>query len=205
MNNIILHITAGQGPKECQWVVFRLAEAFRKEASALRLSCEIIHDAKEASASLLLSVTGKGCETFAAERTGTIRWIGESPFRSRHKRKNWYVGVKRAPDFDDIPKLQDGDIKYQAIRASGPGGQHVNKTDSAVRATHIPTGVSSISQDQRSQFANKKIARMKLALIFEEQKEMELSRSKQGLWQQSRELEKGNEVRCYEGHKFKLK
>ncbi|MEP2989992.1 MAG: hypothetical protein ABJN65_01990 [Parasphingorhabdus sp.] len=97
MSNIILHITAGKGPKECHWVVSRLAETFAKEANTLGLSCEIVDGEKEASASLLLSLAGKGCEAFAAERTGSIRWIGQSPFRPKHRRKNWYVGVKPAP------------------------------------------------------------------------------------------------------------
>jgi peptide chain release factor len=203
MKNIILHITAGQGPKECQWVVLKLADVFGKEANKLGLECELLERPDEAVSSLLLSVSGKGCEAFAAERTGSIRWIGESPFRPKHKRKNWYVGVKPMPNADDVPDLKDQDIKYQAIRASGPGGQHVNKTDSAVRATHIPTGITSVSQDQRSQFANKKIARLKLALIVEEQRELAANKSKADVWQQNRELERGNEVRCYEGVKFR--
>lgn len=205
MKNIILHITAGQGPKECQWVVSKLANVFGKEAAKLGLECTLLERPDETASSLLLSVSGKGCEAFADERTGSIRWIGESPFRPKHKRKNWYVGVKPIPNADDVPELKDQDIKYQAIRASGPGGQHVNKTDSAVRATHIPTGITSVSQDQRSQFANKKIARLKLVLIFEEQRELTESKSKADFWQQNRELERGNEVRCYEGVKFKLR
>lgn len=205
MTDIILQITAGQGPQECRWVVSRLAEVFRQEAIALGLTCKLINDATKTSASLLLSVGGKGCEIFAADRTGSICWIGESPFRPKHRRKNWYVGVKPMPDVEGIPEFDDKDINYQTIRASGPGGQHANKTDSAVRATHLPTGMSSLSQDQRSQFANKKIARLKLAVIFEEQKQSERDKSKLGFWQQHRALERGNEVRCYEGLRFRLK
>lgn len=205
MNNVILHLTAGPGPKECQWVVSRLAEVFRNEANALGLKCELVDGSNELSASLLLSVAGKDCEFFGADRTGSIRWIGESPFRPKHKRKNWYVAVKPAPSVDDIPELKESDIQYQGIRSSGPGGQHVNKTDSAVRATHLPTGIASVSQDQRSQFANRKIARLKLALIFEERQQTEISKSKQVLWKQGWELERGNEIRCYEGPKFRLR
>ena len=76
-----------------------------------------------------------------------------------------------APQTEHIRKLRDEDIAYQAMRASGPGGQHVNKTDSAVRPTHLPTGLTAFSQEQRSQFANRKIARLKLAMLFEEQRE----------------------------------
>ena len=205
MNNIILHISAGQGPQECQWVIAQLATVFRKEAIAQGLKCEIIEPTDFPVASLLLSVTGTDCDAFTDERTGTIRWIGQSPFRPKHKRKNWYIGVKRAPDVENLLELKEVEIKYQAIRASGPGGQHVNKTDSAVRVTHIPSGVSAVSQDQRSQFANKKIARLKLALIFAEKRELSASKTKEGLWKQNFELERGNEVRTYEGVKFRLR
>tara|TARA_R110002124_G_scaffold44748_4_gene136027 strand:+ start:2788 stop:3408 length:621 start_codon:yes stop_codon:yes gene_type:complete len=204
MKDIVLHMTAGQGPKECQWVISQLVEVFGKEAAEQGLRCELLEIPDTMASSLLLMVSGESCEAFGAERVGSIRWIGESPFRPKHKRKNWYVGVRPVPDVADVPELQDKDIQYQAIRASGPGGQHVNKTDSAVRATHVPTGTTSVSQDQRSQFANKKIARLKLALIFEERRELAANKSKVDFWQHNRELERGNEVRCYEGKKFKL-
>lgn len=205
MNDIILHLTAGQGPVECQWVVSKLATVFGKEAAAEGLTWALIETPQEKSTSLLLSINGQGAEAFSEARTGSIRWTGQSPYRPKNKRKNWYVGAKPAPTVDDVVELKNCDISYQAIRASGPGGQHMNKTDSAVRATHIPTGLSSVSQDQRSQFANKKVARLKLALIFEERRETALIKSKQNLWRQNRTLERGNEIRCYEGSKFKLR
>ena len=203
MKSVILHITAGQGPRECRWVAARLIDAFRKEASTDGLECSLV-EGQDDDASFLLQVEGKGLDAFVSARTGSIRWIGQSPYRPNHKRKNWFVGVKPAPTVEDVPQLSDRDIDYQAIRASGPGGQHVNKTDSAVRATHTPTGLAAVSQDQRSQFANKKIARLKLALMFEERRELELNKSKDSMWSHNRELERGNEVRCYEGTKFKL-
>jgi len=205
MSEVILHISAGQGPKECQWVVTQLAKAFIREAKVQAVKCHVLEPGEETVASLLLSVSGNQCDAFVADRVGTVRWIGTSPFRPKHKRNNWYVGVSIAPVVDDIPELKDKDIKYQAIRASGPGGQHVNKTDSAVRATHIPTGISVVSQDQRSQFANKKIARTKIAVMFAKQEKQGETSSKSSMWQQHRELERGNEVRCYEGMKFRLR
>jgi peptide chain release factor len=205
MTEIILHISAGQGPEECAWVVGRLATVFAKEAAAAQLGCEIVDGNSEKSASALLRITGDGCENFAQARSGTVRWIGTSPFRPTHKRKNWFVGVSRAPEAGDIPELRDADISYQAMRASGPGGQHVNKTDSAVRATHIPTGLTSFSQDQRSQFANKKIARLKLSMLFVEQRRQGEQDGKQAMWSQNQALERGNAARTYEGEKFKLR
>ncbi|MEM8724566.1 MAG: peptide chain release factor H [Pseudomonadota bacterium] len=204
MKSAVLHISAGQGPKECRWCVERLGDAFGKEAAALGLACSIL-EVTEDYASMLLKVEGSDVQPFVSERIGTIRWIGTSPFRPNHKRKNWFVGVRKAPDPSDIAGFDERDITYQAIRASGPGGQHVNKTDSAVRAVHGPTGLSCISQEQRSQFANKKTAQLKIALMLEEQREAEAGKDNAQLWEQNQQVERGNAVRVYQGPKFKLK
>ena len=205
MSEIILHLSSGQGPEECQWVVAQVAATFAREAAALGLACEPVEPVTGPSASALLRVTGGGSEAFAAARTGSIRWIGTSPFRPTHKRKNWFVAVTRAPDVETVAEFRDGDVQYQAFRASGPGGQHVNTTDSAVRATHIPTGLSTVSQDQRSQFANKKIARLKLAMLFDDRCRQGAEDGKRALWSQNRDLERGNAVRTYEGMGFRMR
>jgi peptide chain release factor len=202
---MILHISAGQGPEECRWVVTRLAAVFAREAIVAGLTCEPVEPVAGPTATILLRVSGEGSDGFGRARAGTIRWIGTSPFRPTHKRRNWFVGVKPAPAEDEIPEFHEEDIRYQTLRASGPGGQHVNTTDSAVRATHVPTGLATVSQDQRSQFANKKIARLKLAMIFDEQRRQGIAGGKRALWGQNRELERGNEVRTYEGPDFRLK
>ena len=108
-------------------------------------------------------------------------------------------------EIEDTPDLQERDIVYQAMRASGPGGQHVNKTDSAVRATHVPSGLTTVSQNQRSQHANKKVARLKLALMLRERREREVAEGKSARWAQNHQLERGNAVRTYEGVAFRLR
>jgi peptide chain release factor len=205
MTSVILHVSAGQGPEECRWVVAQLARVFAREAAAEGLECAPVEPVDGPCASLLLSVKGAGSAAFAQARTGTIRWIGTSPFRPAHKRRNWFVGVERAPQADEVPEFDERDIRYQTLRASGPGGQHVNKTDSAVRATHVPTGLTTLSQDQRSQFANKKIARLKLAMLFDEQRRLGAEESKRTIWDRNRELERGNAVRTYEGAGFDVR
>jgi peptide chain release factor len=202
MTEILLHLSAGQGPAECEWVVAQLAAAFTREAAAEGVRCEPVEPISGPSASVLLRITGPGGGAFAAARTGTIRWIGTSPFRPTHKRRNWFVGVRRVPEVEDIPDFREEDVRYQTLRASGPGGQHVNKTDSAVRATHLPTGLATLSQDQRSQFANKKIARWKLALLFDERRQSGVADGKRATWDRNRDLERGNAVRSYEGPGF---
>ncbi len=199
---VILHLSSGQGPAECEWVVGELVRVWAGEAAAAGLVCVPLEPVAGPASSVLLSVSGPGADGFAAARTGTIRWVGTSPLRPGHKRRNWFVGVARAPAAEDLPELRDADISYQAMRASGPGGQHVNKTDSAVRATHAPTGLTAFSQEQRSQFANRKIARLKLAMLFEAQRMDGAAADRKGRWTQNRALERGNAVRTYKGERF---
>lgn len=203
MTEIILHLSSGQGPKECEWVVAELAHALCREGRAAGLFCEPLEPIQAPMASALLRVSGDGAEAFAATCIGTIRWIGTSPFRPLHKRRNWFVGVRPVQIDEQSPDLRERDIRYQTFRASGPGGQHVNKTDSAVRATHLPTGLVAVSQDQRSQFANKKIARLKLAAALDDRRRADEIQGKRAVWDQNRELERGNAVRTYEGERFR--
>lgn len=202
---VYLHVSAGSGPRECEWVVVNLAKQFVKEAKAEGLAADLMWEGEPSpySPSLLLKVQGGSIDTFVQDRTGSIKWIGESPFRPNHKRKNWFVSVKKAPSVADVPTLNPQDVDYQTMRASGPGGQHVNTTDSAVRATHRPSGVSVVAKEERSQHANKKLALLKLAMIFAERKAGEAADAKEAMWLQNHELERGNEVRTYVGPKFK--
>jgi len=205
MTEVVLHLSAGQGPEECRWVVMQLAAAFGRESAAIGLACAVLEPVSGPAPSLLLVIRGPASEAFAGARTGTIRWIGTSPFRPTHKRRNWFVGVTRLPDAADSPDLREEDIVYQTMRASGPGGQHVNKTDSAVRATHVPTGLTTTAQDQRSQFANRKLARLKLAMLLDERRRQAEADDRRDRWDRNHDLERGNAVRSYEGAKFRLK
>lgn len=203
MTEIILHLSSGQGPKECEWVVAQLVQALCREGVAKGLVCEPAEPVEGPVPTALLRVSGDDAEAFAATCIGTIRWIGTSPFRPLHKRRNWFVGVQPVRVDEQSPDLRDEDIRYQTFRASGPGGQHVNKTDSAVRAMHVPTGLVASSQDQRSQFANKKIARLKLMMLLDEQRRAGDAGGKRALWDHNRALERGNAVRTYEGERFR--
>ncbi|WP_443750774.1 peptide chain release factor H [Asticcacaulis solisilvae] len=205
MTGVVLHLTAGKGPDECRWVVAQLARAFVKEGARLGVTCDVLDGEEVLPASLLLQVSGEGAEAFARERTGSVLWVGDSPFRPGHRRRNWFVGVGPAPSPDSVPDLRDEDIDFQAMRASGPGGQHVNKTDSAVRATHRPTGLVTTAQAQRSQHANRRLARLKLAVMLEARRSGAEEASRREAWFAHQALERGNPVRTYTGPSFTLK
>ena len=200
MMDVTLMISAGTGPRECEYAVRGIARAFMREAKAAGLKSELIEG--ENAGSILIRIVGPGSEEFAKARIGTVQWIGQSPFRPRHKRKNWFVGVSSLPRPEEIPDLDIKDVTFTAMRASGPGGQHVNKTNSAVRAVHRPSGIAVSAQSERSQHANKKICMIKLTAIFAQKFETENAAQKQDQWRAQRDLERGNAVRVYKGVKF---
>jgi peptide chain release factor len=205
MSDMIIHISSGQGPEECRWVVGQLARVFAKEAEKEGLQCEVLDPITSNPASLLFHIRGDTAAAFVDARIGTILWTGTSLFRPAHKRRNWFVGVSLVPPLEDIADLKDEDIEWQAMRASGPGGQHVNKTDSAVRAKHRPTGLVTTAQEQRSQHANRKLAKLKLAMLLSEQREGKNADAERGRWQGNHQLERGKPVRTYVGIDFRKK
>lgn len=200
-----LQITSGRGPVECCWVVARVAEAILREAERLGVKAEVIEaspgEKPRTNKSVLISMRGTEC-SLVSGWIGTVQWIGESQFRPGHKRKNWYVGVEMfsPPEESDWSAK---DLKVETMRSSGPGGQHVNKVESAVRITHLPSGISVAAREERSQTMNKKLALARLAKIFAEQADDQKKSIRQDRWQQHNELERGNPVRVFKGDKFR--
>jgi peptide chain release factor len=149
---------------------------------------------KECYSSVIISVEGGTAEMFANSWTGTILWIAQSPFRPIHKRKNWFIGIS-VFNKTEQKEWHDKDVRYETTRSSGPGGQNVNKVETAVRGIHIPTGIQVLAMDSRSQLENKKscLERLKAKVYFEQTERMKLQQ--QSLWQNHNELERGNPIR----------
>lgn len=210
MKTRIIQITAGTGPAECSWVVAKVLKFFLKEALAQKITLSILHqesgeqNGTVQSVTIQLSAKEQVLTDFLKDWLGTVQWIGQSTFRKFHKRKNWFVGVFEIEQQHQF-ELREHEIKYQAMRSSGPGGQHVNKVSSAIRAIHEPTGIQVVVMDTRSQHQNKKLAKQRLAEKVKHRNVEGFKTSIQDQWQNHRELERGNPVRIFTGSDFKEK
>lgn len=196
-NKIYLQITSGRGP-ECCRVVALVLEKILAQAKKSSLITEVI-DREEGMInrtlfSAVISIEGEKGEEILKEWEGTIQWIAQSPYRIYHKRKNWFIGVNSfsAPDMHSV---NEKEISYQTLRASGPGGQHVNKTESAVRVTHIPSGLSVTASDQRSQIQNKKLAIERLLIKLSAWNIEQTMQKAQENWNNHNNLKRGNPVK----------
>ena len=203
MKDVTILISSGSGPRECEFAARGITNAYAKEAASAGLSALILE--QDSAGSYLLRLSGNNVDHFLTARLGTVQWICQSPFRKNHKRKNWFVGAFRLPAPEAISELDVKDVTFSAMRASGPGGQHVNKTNSAVRAVHGPTDIAVTAQEERSQHANKKLCLIKLAAIFAQQQDQKTASDGKSIWKNHKALERGNPVRIYYGEKFKPK
>jgi len=202
----IIQITSGRGPAECDWVVAQVLKKVLQEAEALQVKATVLqHEAGQENgtvASAMVQIIGKDAKEFADSWVGTIQWIGKSTFRKFHKHSNWFIGIFEV-DATPSRAFSEKDIQYQAMRSSGAGGQHVNKVSSAIRATHVPTGISVVSMDSRSQHQNKKLATERLIVKLNEAQLDLLKQQFQNQWMNQMAVERGNPIRTFEGSDFK--
>jgi len=204
----IIQITAGRGPAECMYVVSKILKAFLKEANDSKLEAQVSQRTAGTQANTLVSVIlvlkGKNVEQFLKTWEGSILWICKSPYRKFHKRKNWFIEINSF-EKNIVKELKTNEIEFKTTKSSGPGGQHVNKTDSAVWATHKESGIKVFVQESRSQHQNKKIAIKRLAEAFQNYEMQQIENQHFQQWKSTTDIERGNPIRTYEGMKFKRK
>lgn len=198
MEKKYLQITSGRGPVECCRIVALVLERILKQAQTRKLKVEIVEkEAGPANRTLLsavIALEGAGCDTLVEEWEGTVLWIARSPYRIHHRRKNWFVGVQTFL-LSESREATENEIRYETLQASGPGGQHVNKTESAVRAVHIPSGISVVASDQRSQWQNKKLATERLLVKLTAWNVEQAMIQAQANWSNHNSLQRGNPVK----------
>jgi peptide chain release factor 2 len=204
-----LSINAGAGGTEaCDWASM-LARMYQRWAARRGWKIEII-EALEGDVAGLKNITlhliGPYAYGYSKAEKGVHRLVRISPFDANAKRHTSFASVDVTPDIsEDIHiTLRPEDLRIETYRASGAGGQHVNKTDSAVRITHLPSGLVASSQKERSQLQNKemclKLLRAKLyeqEVLAREQKVKEMSGHK-------KEIAFGSQIRNYVFHPYRL-
>ncbi|XZF16485.1 peptide chain release factor H [Chitinophagaceae bacterium MMS25-I14] len=201
MNKQLIQISSGRGPQECQRAAARVLELLLTDARNRNLETEVLEripgDLQGTFHSATISVKGKDITQLLNEWEGTVQWIAQSPYRKMHKRKNWFVSIQSYPVPEQV-QWNEKDVEYTTCRSSGPGGQHVNKTETAVRATHKPSGVSVVASDRRSQLQNKKEATERLRQKITAWQMTQMLAGIQQQWAQHTSLKRGEAIKTIE-------
>jgi peptide chain release factor 2 len=172
-NDAFLEVHAGAGGTESQDWAEMLARMYTRWAQAKGFKVNWIEESAGEGAgikSATVEITGRNAYGWLKTEAGVHRLVRISPYDANQRRHTSFASVTVYPAIDDEIKIEiaDKDVRVDTMRSSGAGGQHVNKTDSAVRLTHIPTGIAVVSQGDRSQHKNRAEAwRMLRAKLYE--------------------------------------
>ena len=201
-NNAILKLNAGAGGTEsCDWCSM-LYRMYTRWAERKGYSLEVIDylDGDEAGIkSVTFQINGENAYGYLKSEKGVHRLVRISPFNAQGKRQTSFVSLDVMPDIEeDVDvEVKDEDIRIDTYRSSGAGGQHINKTSSAIRITHFPTGIVVTCQNERSQFQNKdkamQMLKAKLYLLKQEENAEKLSDIRGDV----KEIGWGNQIRSY--------
>jgi len=209
-HDAILTITAGAGGTEATDWAEMLLRMYLRWAQRHRFSTEIIDQLEGESAglkSVTVAIHGRSAYGYLRAERGVHRLVRISPYDSQNRRQTTFALVEVLPEVEDdteVGEIPEDELKIDTFRSQGAGGQHVNKTDSAVRLTHIPTGIVAQSQNERSQHQNREFAMKVLRARLLERRLEERERELAQLRGEHVEAGWGNQIRSYVLHPYQM-
>jgi len=209
-NSAILSINAGAGGTEsCDWVemLLRMYSRYAENHGYNVKTIDMLSGEEAGIKNVTVLIEGEYAYGYLKAERGVHRLVRISPFDANKRRHTSFASVDVIPEIEEDTevKIEDKDLAIDTFRASGPGGQHMQKTDSAVRITHLPTGIAVQCQNERSQYQNKQTAlRILKARLYElerEKKEQELLKQ---YGADKKKIEWGSQIRSYVMHPYNM-
>lgn len=208
-NNAILSINAGTGgldAQDCAQILLRMYTRYANNKEFKIKTLDYLPDTEAGIKSVTLLIEGLNAYGYLKGEKGVHRIVRISPYDTSGKRHTSFVSVDITPELDDNIdiELNPSDLKIDTYRASGAGGQHVNTTDSAVRITHLPTGVIVQCQNERSQLMNRETAMKMLKGKLIHLKELEQKERIEDIQGKYSQITWGSQIRSYVFQPYKL-